>query len=87
MYSVSFNFIMLLFVCLLIWKFDFILQMHNLLELIKKEQNIYNIVFHELIRQVSCSYDCQHNYLSKKKFLLCLFILPKVVIHFLDAYI
>ena len=27
--------------------------MHNLLELIKKEQNIYNIVFHELIRQVS----------------------------------
>lgn len=27
-------------------------QMHNLLELIKKEQNIYNIVFHELIRQV-----------------------------------
>lgn len=28
-------------------------QMHNLLELIKKEQNIYNIVFHELIRQVS----------------------------------
>ncbi|XP_052221948.1 axonemal dynein light chain domain-containing protein 1-like isoform X3 [Dreissena polymorpha] len=28
-------------------------QMHNLLELIKKEQNIYNIVFHELIRQSS----------------------------------
>ncbi|KAK7095467.1 axonemal dynein light chain domain-containing protein 1-like [Littorina saxatilis] len=28
-------------------------QMHNLLELIKKEQNIYNIVFHELIRQTS----------------------------------
>jgi len=27
--------------------------MHNLLELIKKEQNIYNIVFHELIRQAS----------------------------------
>ena len=27
-------------------------QMHNLLELIKKEQNIYNIIFHELIRQV-----------------------------------
>lgn len=27
--------------------------MHNLLELIKKEQNIYNIVFHELIRQSS----------------------------------
>ncbi|XP_012942468.1 axonemal dynein light chain domain-containing protein 1 isoform X2 [Aplysia californica] len=28
-------------------------KMHNLLELIKKEQNIYNIVFHELIRQTS----------------------------------
>lgn len=28
-------------------------QMHNLLELIKKEQNIYNVVFHELIRQAS----------------------------------
>ncbi|KAL8625878.1 hypothetical protein ACOMHN_012470 [Nucella lapillus] len=28
-------------------------QMHNLLELIKKEQNIYNIIFHELIRQTS----------------------------------
>ncbi|ESP04990.1 hypothetical protein LOTGIDRAFT_109702, partial [Lottia gigantea] len=28
-------------------------QMHNLLELIKKEQNIYNVVFHELIRQTS----------------------------------
>jgi len=27
--------------------------MHQLLELIKKEQNIYNIVFHELIRQVN----------------------------------
>lgn len=26
--------------------------MHNLLELIKKEQNIYNTVFHEVIRQV-----------------------------------
>ncbi len=26
--------------------------MHNLLDLIKKEQNIYNVVFHELIRQV-----------------------------------
>ncbi|XP_067942118.1 axonemal dynein light chain domain-containing protein 1-like [Watersipora subatra] len=26
-------------------------QMHNLIELIKKEQKIYNIIFHELIRQ------------------------------------
>ncbi|NXG89773.1 AXDN1 protein, partial [Stercorarius parasiticus] len=28
-------------------------QLHNVLELMKAEQNIYNIVFHELIRQVS----------------------------------
>ena len=28
-------------------------QMHNLLELVQKEQTIYNICFHELIRQVS----------------------------------
>ncbi|KAM4022851.1 axonemal dynein light chain domain-containing protein 1 isoform 2-T2 [Anomaloglossus baeobatrachus] len=28
-------------------------QIHNLLELLKTEQNIYNVVFHELIRQVS----------------------------------
>ncbi|KAM6262680.1 axonemal dynein light chain domain-containing protein 1 [Porphyrio hochstetteri] len=28
-------------------------QLHNLLELMKAEQNIYNIVFHEVIRQVS----------------------------------
>ena len=27
--------------------------MHNLLELIEKEQTIYNVIFHELIRQVS----------------------------------
>ena len=27
--------------------------MHNLVELIQKEQAIYNICFHELIRQVS----------------------------------
>ena len=32
--------------------------MHNLLELIKKEQDIYNIVFHELIRQVSILHTC-----------------------------
>jgi hypothetical protein len=27
-------------------------QLHNLLEIIKQEQDIYNIVFHEIIRQV-----------------------------------
>lgn len=27
--------------------------MHNLLELIRLEQDIYNVCFHELIRQVS----------------------------------
>uniref|UniRef100_A0A8C7E593 Axonemal dynein light chain domain containing 1 n=1 Tax=Naja naja TaxID=35670 RepID=A0A8C7E593_NAJNA len=31
-------------------------QMHNILEVMKMEQNIYNIVFHEIIRQVSV--DC-----------------------------
>ncbi|NWI13009.1 AXDN1 protein, partial [Crypturellus soui] len=31
-------------------------QLHNVLELMRTEQNIYNIVFHELIRQVSV--DC-----------------------------
>ncbi|NWW44984.1 AXDN1 protein, partial [Pedionomus torquatus] len=31
-------------------------QLHNMLQLMKAEQNIYNIVFHELIRQVSV--DC-----------------------------
>ncbi|CAH2311418.1 Hypothetical predicted protein [Pelobates cultripes] len=34
-------------------KMDGPTQIHNLLELLKTEQNIYNIVFHELIRQVS----------------------------------
>jgi hypothetical protein len=29
------------------------LKLHNLLEIIKKEQDIYNIVFHEVIRQVT----------------------------------
>ncbi len=29
------------------------LQIHSLLELVKQEQNIYNIVFNEVIRQVS----------------------------------
>lgn len=28
-------------------------QIHNLLELVKKEQNIYNVVFNEIIRQVT----------------------------------
>uniref|UniRef100_UPI00398EAF57 axonemal dynein light chain domain-containing protein 1 n=1 Tax=Pristiophorus japonicus TaxID=55135 RepID=UPI00398EAF57 len=31
-------------------------QMHHLLDLVKKEQDIYNVVFHELIRQISV--DC-----------------------------
>ncbi|XP_042729840.1 axonemal dynein light chain domain-containing protein 1 [Lagopus leucura] len=32
-------------------------QLHNMLELMKAEQNIYNVVFHEMIRQVSV--DCK----------------------------
>ncbi|XP_014776298.1 axonemal dynein light chain domain-containing protein 1 [Octopus bimaculoides] len=35
---------------------DGLTQMHNLLELVRKEQDIYNVVFHEIIRQVSV--DC-----------------------------
>ncbi|GAB1597314.1 axonemal dynein light chain domain-containing protein 1-like [Argonauta hians] len=35
---------------------DTMTQMHNLLELVKKEQDIYNVIFHEIIRQVSV--DC-----------------------------
>jgi len=31
----------------------YLLQIHNLLELIKKEQTIYDTIFCELIRQVS----------------------------------
>ncbi|KAG8132866.1 hypothetical protein E2320_010683 [Naja naja] len=33
-----------------------LMKMHNILEVMKMEQNIYNIVFHEIIRQVSV--DC-----------------------------
>ncbi|ETE66185.1 Axonemal dynein light chain domain-containing protein 1, partial [Ophiophagus hannah] len=33
-----------------------LMKMHNILEVMKVEQNIYNIVFHEIIRQVSV--DC-----------------------------
>ena len=32
--------------------FDRSFKIHNLLELVKQEQDIYNIVFHEIIRQV-----------------------------------
>lgn len=32
---------------------NYLLQIHNLLELIKKEQTIYDTIFSELIRQVS----------------------------------
>ena len=31
-------------------------QLHNLLEIIKQEQDIYNIVFHEIIRQVKFTF-------------------------------
>ncbi|CAF3662745.1 unnamed protein product [Rotaria sp. Silwood1] len=40
-------------------------QLHNLLELIKEEQNIYNIVFHEIIRQVSVECKDRGELLSK----------------------
>ncbi|CAF1214104.1 unnamed protein product [Rotaria sordida] len=40
-------------------------QLHNLLELIKEEQNIYNIIFHEIIRQVSVECKDRGELLSK----------------------
>ena len=40
-------------------------QLHNLLELIKKEQDIYNIVFHEVIRQVTVECKERGEILSK----------------------
>lgn len=47
------------YVCQVLQSCDFshmFCQLQNVLELLKAEQNIYNIVFHELIRQVSV--DC-----------------------------
>eukprot|EP00116_Pleurobrachia_bachei_P005935 sb/3466197/ len=42
-------------------------EIHNLLELVKKEQHIYNVVFHELIRQV-----CQErNLKTARRLQLC----------------
>lgn len=43
-------------------------NMHNLLELVQKEQDIYNIVFHELIRQVLTLHDCFIRYFSNALF-------------------
>ena len=39
--------------------------MHNLLEIIKQEQDIYNIVFHEAIRQVTIECKERGELLSK----------------------
>jgi len=56
--------------------------MHHLLELIKKEQNIYNIIFHELIRQVfvfylySCFEHCEFGKLRIHYHAYCLMDLP-----------
>lgn len=40
-------------------------QLHNLLEIIKQEQDIYNIVFHEVIRQVTIECKERGEVLSK----------------------
>jgi hypothetical protein len=40
-------------------------QLHNLLEIIKQEQDIYNIVFHEVIRQVTVECKERGEILSK----------------------
>uniref|UniRef100_A0A670Y768 Axonemal dynein light chain domain containing 1 n=1 Tax=Pseudonaja textilis TaxID=8673 RepID=A0A670Y768_PSETE len=46
--------------------------MHNILEVIKVEQNIYNIVFHEIIRQVSVDCAERGQLLSKLRYgVLC----------------
>lgn len=53
--------------CLLIF-----CQMHKLLHILKKEQTIYNTVFHELIRQVSVDCADRGELLSKIRFELLL---------------
>lgn len=40
-------------------------QLHNLLEIIKQEQNIYNVVFYEVIRQVTVECKERGEILSK----------------------
>ncbi len=47
-------------------KFLSICKLHNLLEIIKQEQDIYNIVFHEIIRQVWKDF-----FMSALKFKIC----------------
>lgn len=46
--------------------------MHKLLHLLKKEQTIYNTVFHELIRQVTVDCADRGELLSKIRFELLL---------------
>ncbi|XP_068095833.1 axonemal dynein light chain domain-containing protein 1 [Hyperolius riggenbachi] len=57
-------------------------QIHNLLELLKTEQNIYNIVFHELIRQVSVECIERGELLAKlrKRYVMLLEKVPRQVL-------
>ncbi|XP_044131150.1 axonemal dynein light chain domain-containing protein 1 isoform X1 [Bufo gargarizans] len=57
-------------------------QIHNLLELLKTEQNIYNIVFHELIRQVSVECAERGELLSKirQRYVMLLNKIPRQVL-------
>ncbi|XP_015211305.2 axonemal dynein light chain domain-containing protein 1 isoform X3 [Lepisosteus oculatus] len=54
-------------------------QMHSLLELVKIEQNIYNVVFHELIRQITVECAERGKLLSKlrQRYILLLDRIPR----------
>uniref|UniRef100_A0A674JML1 Axonemal dynein light chain domain containing 1 n=1 Tax=Terrapene triunguis TaxID=2587831 RepID=A0A674JML1_9SAUR len=52
-------------------------QLHNVLEVLKTEQNIYNIVFHELIRQVSVDCAERGELLSKQRYVNLLDRIPQ----------
>ncbi|KAM6080405.1 axonemal dynein light chain domain-containing protein 1 [Theristicus caerulescens] len=54
-------------------------QLHNLLELMKAEQNIYNIVFHELIQQVSVDCVERGQLLSKLRYVGLLERIPEQI--------
>uniref|UniRef100_A0A803TEI6 Axonemal dynein light chain domain containing 1 n=1 Tax=Anolis carolinensis TaxID=28377 RepID=A0A803TEI6_ANOCA len=51
--------------------------MHNVLEVLKVEQNIYNIVFHEIIRQVSVDCAERGELLSRQRYVELLERIPR----------
>uniref|UniRef100_H9GHC1 Axonemal dynein light chain domain containing 1 n=1 Tax=Anolis carolinensis TaxID=28377 RepID=H9GHC1_ANOCA len=52
-------------------------KMHNVLEVLKVEQNIYNIVFHEIIRQVSVDCAERGELLSRQRYVELLERIPR----------